>query len=540
MKLKKHWILYALAVLSLLTGTRLAAEESIYGHITFIDNGAAVVRADGGEVQALVNLPLAPGDMVITPDGGRCELQFDNGTVIRLDKNSRLRLATVLAPSLTSNWKITTLELEKGQLYTLPQTYGHEMFQVVTPNAAANLKSRVIAILRLDADGGTSFFSGGGRFQVLYGAKSRSLKKITVKADRPIAITADNAPAERVAKRDIEFMAWNEYVDRHFKELHYGISKVPPKLKFGNSALTYWAEKWSSLFGEWIYDEFLGYVWRPADDRFAYDERPFFHADFVRVNGQLYLVPQQQWGWVPAHMGTWVWMKRGWTWIPGDWFHPGIVEYQGGFTFPTLSYYMRLFRGYAPWNSNITQLQGPPPHESKQPVLPRPLVEIIKRVEKIPAGERQGIERAVPIIDGKKLPPAIAPALPMPVPGNSAALGPARAQKILDQTSKADGYREGRDWNPDSRWAARSGYSIRYSSSSNAVICPELKISSDNLHGVERMILRNAASGHYSGPSSGGANFGQQGNGSSGSASGTATSDQGHSDTGEKDDGKGK
>jgi hypothetical protein len=540
MKLKKHWILSALAVLSLLAGTRLAAEESIYGHITFIDHGATVLRADGGEVQALVNLPLAPGDMVITPDGGRCELQFDNGTVIRLDKNSRLRLATVLAPSLTSNWKITTLELEKGQLYTLPQTYGHEMFQVVTPNAAANLKSRVIAILRLDADGGTSFFSGGGKFQVLYGALSRSLKKITVKTDRPIAITAAHIPAERVAQRDIEFMAWNEYVDRHFKELHYGISKVPPKLKFGNSALTYWAEKWSSLFGEWIYDEFLGYVWRPADDRFAYNERPFFHADFVRVNGQLYLVPQQQWGWVPAHMGTWVWLKRGWTWIPGDWFHPGIVEYQGGFTFPTLSYYMRLFWGYAPWNSNITQLQGPPPHESKRPVLPRPLIEIIKRVEKVPAGERQGIERVVPIIDGKKLPPAIAPALPMPVPGNSAALGPARVQKILDQTSKAGGYRAGRDWNPDSRWAARSGYSIRYSSSSNAVICPELKISSDNLHGVERMMLRNAASRHYSGPSSGGANFGQQGNGSSGSASGMATSDQGHSDTGEKDDGKGK
>ena len=115
---------------------------------------------------------MAPGDTVVTSAGGRCELQFDNGTVVRLDKGSRLRLATVLAPSLTSNWKITTLELEKGQLYALPQSYSREMFQVVTPNAAVNLKSRVSATIRLDADGGTSFFSDGGKFQVLYGADS--------------------------------------------------------------------------------------------------------------------------------------------------------------------------------------------------------------------------------------------------------------------------------------------------------------------------------------------------------------------------------
>ena len=100
----------------------------------------------------------------------------------------------------------------------------------------------------------------------------------------------------------------------------------------------------------------------------------------------------------------------------------------------------------------------------------------------------------------------------------------------------------GRDWNPDSRWAARSGYSIRYSSSSNAVVCPELKISSDNLQQIERMILREATRPHHDDRSSGGANFGQQGNGSSESANGTgtATSGQGNSSTGEKNDGKGK
>lgn len=540
MKPKNRLILCLLAGLFILAGARLAAGESIYGHISFVDKGATVIRADGSENQAVVNLPVVPGDTVSTAGGGRCELQFDNGTVVRLDKDSRLRVATVLAPSLTSSWKITTLELEKGQLYTLPQAYGWEMFQIVTPNAAVSLKSRVIATLRLDADGGTSLFSDGGKFQVLYGSDNRSLKKATVKADRPLAITAANVRAERVEKRDIEFMAWNEFVDRHFKDLHYGISKIPPKLKFGNSALTYWAEKWSSLFGEWVYDELFGYVWKPADEQFAFGERPFFHADFVRVNGQLFLVPQQQWGWVPAHMGTWVWMKRGWTWIPGDWFHPGIVEFQGGFTFPTLGYYMRFFRGFTSWDSNSTQPQGPPANGPKRPVLPRPLIGIIKRVEKIPAGERPGIERAMPVIDGKRMLPTTAPAIPLPVPGHAAAISPARAQDVPAPAGNAGRFGAGRDWNPDSRWAARSGYSIRYSSTSNAVVCPELKISSGNLQRIERLILREAASLHHDDPSSGRSNFGQQGNSSGGSANGKAASDQGNSGTGEKKDGKGK
>ena len=537
-------ILALLAGLLFLAGPRLAAEESIYGHISFVDNGATVIRADGSEDQAVVNLPVMPGDTVATPAGGRCELQFDNGTVVRLDKDSRLRVSTVLAPSLTSDWKITTLELEKGQVYSLPQSYQWEMFQVVTANAAVSLKSRVRATIRLDADGGTSLFSDGGKFQLLYGASSRSLKKATVRSDRPLAVTAGHVLAQRVEKRDIEFMAWNEYVDRHFADLHYGISKVPPKLKFGNSALTYWAEKWSSLFGEWIYDELFGYVWKPADDRFAFAERPFFFADFVRINGSLFLVPQQPWAWVPAHMGTWVWMKRGWTWIPGDWFHPGIVEFGNGFTFPTLSYYMRFYRGFSDVNMDELRRQNPPRYNPKWPVLPRPIITIIKRVEKLPAGERLGIERAVPGIDGRMLPPATVPAIPLPVPNLSAAASPAPGQKIPGQAGNADGYRAGRDWNPDSRWAQRSGYSIRYSSSSNAVFCPELKISSDGLRSVERMMLREAAGGRHYDPSSGGANFWQQGNGSggsgSGTANGTAASDQGNSGTGEKRDDKGK
>ncbi len=403
---KMGLILSFLTVFLMFSGFNMAGVESNYSHISFVDDEVAVIRANGSENQAVVNLPVVPGDTVVTSANGRCELQFNNGTVVRLDKNSRLRVTTVLAPALTSNWQVTTLHLLQGQVYVLPQTYGREVFQVITPTAAVKLSSRTLSTIRLDSAGGTSLFSDGGKFTALYGSDGLALKKITIRVNRPQTIGADHALSGSVEKRSLEFRAWNEYVDRHFKELHYGISKVPPKLmKFKNKALLYWAEKWSSQFGEWVYDDLFGYVWRPADDRFAYAERPFFHADFVHLNGQLFLVPQQLWGWVPAHMGTWVWMKRGWTWIPGDWFHPGIVDFQNSYCFPTLNYYLqRYFLNIsAPYPPADPEL---PEYRYRRPELPSPVLKIVKKVLKTPAGEwkEQLIERAVPEVDGSMLP----------------------------------------------------------------------------------------------------------------------------------------
>ena len=542
MYLKKHWILSLLLGSSLLAGLPAATEVGIYGHISFVDSGATVLREDGSKDPAVVNLPVAPGDTVITSAGGRCELQFDNGTVVRLDKGSRLRLASVLAPSLTSDWKITTLELERGQLYALPQSYSREMFQVVTPTAAANLKSRARATIRLDIDGGTSFFSDGGKFQLLYGADIRSLKIATVKSDRPLAIGADNVPAAGVEKRDIEFRAWNEYVDNHFKELHYGISKVPPKLKFGNAALTYWAEKWSSLFGEWIYDELFGYVWRPADDRFAFAERPFFHADFMRIGDVLFLVPQQEWSWVPAHMGTWVWMKRGWTWIPGNWFHSGVVDYMGlysypidthHYSFPTFDYYWhRYWHAQPGWPKGYL-------HKPGVPALPDPVIGLLKKVGKVPAsheGRRLAVEKVGTPIEGVKLPPApLKPRLQAPVTGAVVKAGSLPARNNGGAPGRtAPGLLE-RDWNPDSRWAARRFVTIHYSG--NAVVCPELKLSSDDLRGVERAMLRDSARNIHSGHSD------TRSSSSSSSTSGDRAASGSQDNSGERvktDDDKGK
>lgn len=540
MKSKFAPLFFLLAAIALSSAMLPASEAAIYGHISFVENGAMVLRQDGEKDEAVVNLPLAPGDTVVTSGGGRCELQFDNGTVIRLDKGSRLRLATVLAPSLTSNWKITTLELERGQLYALPQTYGLELFQVVTANAAVNLKSRVRAFIRLDEDGGSSFFSDGGKFQLLYGQDSRALKQATVRSGKPVAVSAGHELSEKVEPRGLEFTAWNEYVDRHFQELHRGISKVPPKLKFGNPALTYWAEKWSSLYGEWIYDELFGYVWRPADDLFAHSARPFFHAGFTRIGSQLFLVPQQPWGWIPAHMGSWVWMKRGWTWMPGDWFHSGCVDYRGlyahaidspYFGFPTFDYFWRRYFYFQPGQGNGAGEPGWPNRPPKKPELPAPVITLIKKVVKAPdvnESKRLATGRETGPIEGVKLPTVPKANLTVPRPGVSA------ADRSGNRAGEPERLVLRHDWNPDSRWASRRHVTIHYDG--NAVKCPELGASSNDRRSIGRAHIRDAVSR----PPSGQAEGSQSGQGA-GDGAGDRAGDGSQSNAGErvrKDDGK--
>jgi hypothetical protein len=513
MKLKKvsQLLFLSVALLALILPAVAAESESKYGHVSFVEDQATIIRLDRAEDKAVVNLPLVPGDTVITGNNGRCELQFDNGTVIRLDKNTSLRITTLQAPTLTSSSKVTTLHLLQGQVYTLPQTYSREMFQIITPNAAVKLESRTAATICFNADLSTTLFSDAGKFAVLYGADGKSLNKLKVKSGQAYVINADNTMAPNNEKRNLEFVAWNEYVDRHFKELHAGISKVPPKLKFGNSALQYWAEKWSSRFGEWVYDELFGYVWKPAAEQFANSARPFFYAEHVRINGQLFLVPQESWGWVPAHMGTWVWQSRGWTWVPGDWFHSGVVDFFGIHTFPTWDYYFLMacgddifmhkgLRGWRfdylsryyreVWEQIRESWINRTGVEPRMGVLPDKLADIMKRVNRAPADEaakRFGTDHVLSVINTDELLNREAK-LPNALPDAAVNRRLSFGLEARNESGRKGGNGGVRDWNPDSVWANERGYSIRYSSSRNAVICPERNISSDREHVQNRAV----------------------------------------------------
>lgn len=553
-------------------------EGSIYGHISYVEGNPKVIRTDNTQEDAVVNLPVAPGDIIATGDDSKCEFQFDNGTVMRLGKDSRIKVTTVLAKTLTSKWKVTTLELLKGNLYSINQSYNRERFQIITPNAAVNLKNNSISMISLVGEE-THLSCDRGKFMVMYGEKPSTLKVETVQKGKGYIVTADHR-IEETQKRDIDFLAWNRYIDDNFKNLHYGVSKVPKKIYKYSKGLVYWAEKWSSLFGEWVYDDLFGYVWKPADEIFAYSARPFFHASFTTVNGKMFLVPQQVWGWAPAHLGTWVWMKWGWTWVPGSAFSSGVMDpyfnYSAQFGYPyyiptmgffvdqiyggwDLYYYYRNY-GYDRWFGEYRRVHNTDPVKPTLTMkkLPDNVRAIFKRLDNAPVAsikERLGTRTAemnLPVlqkgrgINAPKL-PGKAPVVTAPVVTGNALAGLVKGKADANTVAKerfarvskdkitlkgGNVVRMYRDWNPDVEWAHTSGVKIRYSSQKNEVVCPQMKLHSSTISNLQRNRLARSVDRSFDGGRSfrtGGSSSGISTNGSFGTVTGTSSNTGGGS-----------
>jgi hypothetical protein len=528
--MKKYLIaLTIFAITFIFTPVDGFASESIYGHISYAEGNPKVIRADKTQEDAIVNLPVAPGDEIKTGDKSKCELQFDNGTVVRLGTDSRLKVTTVLAQSLTSKWKITTLELFEGKLYSVNQAYNKERFQILTPNTAIHLKNNSISTIDL-REGETHVFCDRGKFNIMYGGEVKALKTETVRKANGYTVTADHKLVKD-NKRDIDFLSWNQYIDKNYRKLHYGISKVPKKIYRYTKGLVYWAEKWSSLFGEWVYDDLFGYVWKPADELFAYRARPFFHAKYTWINNELFLVPSQPWGWAPAHLGTWVWMKWGWTWIPGSTFRSGVFPNSAEFQFPRSRYfpsmmgywmdyiyggydlyYLYRTHGSRIWQNAYWEKYN---HRVKKPSfknVPKDIRTIITRLDKTPVAsikDRLGkytsnMKRPIPVVERgiKRITPKM-PAKTMTKPVvkivKSTPISIAKKMRLAALTKKSNknNVRVYRDWNPDKAWSLKHGVNIHYSSKTNEVVCRALGLSSNKMTPSQMRALRRTGSNAF-------------------------------------------
>ena len=602
-------------------------ENVYYGHISFTevkhDGKDPVVIRDGepSEEVAVLNLPLTAGDTIITPEGRRCEIQFDTGTILRLDVNTELRLETLLAPSLSSFQKMTNLMLYRGQVYVMYKRYmGQEVFQVKTPKTAVKLNHNSVALIHARDDFKTDVRVLEGKAFVMFGAEDvLDFTTAKVGKEQQLTITADDHLITNDYQNDSDFMAWNVDLNENFVETHEGKTYIPLPIQRFPKAVFYFAQKYANLYGEWVYDRMLGYVWRPFFNDSYPDGtwQPYYYGYWRRLEGELFWVPAEPWGWVPYHLGVWQWDKeKGWLWIPGDafapvwavWdFHFGYYTWrpwliwdwsyfgQEGYRVIAWLMYQQLFpyawsgfsRGWVgPWfpSSQTKVLYSISKDQLKKPVaspykIPDKMRNASKNAQKaLEQGEKRALEsiRAVPsqrvFVEGKDLDGAniseralrsrdiTKPAkswngdlTPISDPYQAAvqahwdAVGASALRQYMfggqessrqtsehfnarDTSEKAGGERSFnretgryalsastaertfsgeiknahtigsisrgmsvRDWNPDIKYARMSGVSIVYSSKSNEITCPELRLTSRSVSNSRSAIGRRTS-----------------------------------------------
>ena len=160
-------------------------KEFYFGHISLIEEvpggTAPVVLREGNPrpEEGVLNLPIGPGDTVRTSGDRRCEIQFDTGTIVRLDFATEVRVETILARSLSSLEGLSVLTLAKGRACVMYKEYNRkEMFQMLTANAAVKMKHNSVAFVTAASDGTTEAQVKYGSARVLFGPDEKRLDEL--------------------------------------------------------------------------------------------------------------------------------------------------------------------------------------------------------------------------------------------------------------------------------------------------------------------------------------------------------------------------
>lgn len=297
------------AVFTLLLSLPVFAESHVrIVRLSYIEGGVTIDRNTGQFEKAIVNLPITEGAKLRTAGDGRAEVEFEDGSTMRLAPNTNVQFTKLSLQD--SGGKLSTADVQNGTVYVDFAAAKHDQLTLLFGSSKTTLTQS--AHLRVDAgEQGTSVAVFKGDVQVEGPSGSVQVKKNqTVSFD-----TGENAKA--VLAKNIEPEPLDSW-DKKQSEYHqvYASSSYTnySPYAYGTSDLSYYGTFFSAPgYGMMWQPYFIGAGWDPFMDG-AWAFSPGFGYGWVS---------SYPWGWVPYHYGTWVFLPGyGWAWQPGGMWMP--------------------------------------------------------------------------------------------------------------------------------------------------------------------------------------------------------------------------
>ncbi|MGZ5493968.1 MAG: DUF6600 domain-containing protein, partial [Thermoanaerobaculia bacterium] len=335
--------LAAVTFLAIAVSLPLYARGKNESYISY-DDGGTVVRTgeDGKEIDARVNLPVFPGDEVITNRRGRAEVVLADGNVVGIDRATAVRFKSVL-DSYDSESNDTIFELRYGKVAIYRSNDARESLRLDTQSASYFAGRQATFSVESDANGRDRLLVFDGSIEVRTPSRTSrvSAGESADVDDRGLygLVSDDELPAD-------DFERW--FVKRTER---YGNSNS----RYLDRSLAYYDED-LGRHGNWTYIDGLGYGWRPT---VSAGWRPYYYGQWASgPSGCLTWVSYEPWGWVPYHYGRWAYDSRyGWFWLPGAsyapawvywWYSPGYIGWApAGWYDCYRPYYAWAYRPYA-------------------------------------------------------------------------------------------------------------------------------------------------------------------------------------------------
>ena len=272
--------------------------------LTFVAGAVQIQRSDNtGEDAPVLNMPLVEGTRIVAGDYGQAEIEFEDGSMVRVTPRTSLTLDSLGLEGGRSTTRMTLLgglayfELRKaaGVLYSV-DAGGVTM----TPSENATVRVRME-----DSPAVFAVLTGAVRLERGEGFRAH------VRAGESLRADAKDETRyflnEQFAEESWDH--WNESRD----ELAVEDSSRRTGVRYSYAGAQGYG--WSDLDanGSWYNVPGQGQVWQPnvADEYFD----PYGYGNWVWLSGGYVWASGYAWGWTPFRCGQWLFFPGfGWGW----------------------------------------------------------------------------------------------------------------------------------------------------------------------------------------------------------------------------------
>lgn len=293
------------AAVALLISNATAESKARIVRLSAVEGSVQMDRGTGdGFEKAFLNMPVIEGSRLKTGDDGRAEVEFEDGSAIRIVPQSEVDFTHMALGD--DGRKLSTIQLADGTLYVNVRGQKHDEFIVNFGSESIMLSEP--AHFRIDLTNSESVLA------VFKGRVNVSGQSGPVEVSERHSATFDvHSDKYEVAKNFEEdpYDGWDkeqsEYHDRYAKA-HADVSSP---YSYGFSDLNY--------YGSYFAVPGYGMVWQPYFLDASWN--PYMDGGWVYYPGYGYMwVSAYPWGWMPYRYGSWAFAPGyGWVWQPGYW-----------------------------------------------------------------------------------------------------------------------------------------------------------------------------------------------------------------------------
>ncbi len=309
-------LLLSVAAFTVFALPALADSQARIVRLSDVQGAVQIDKNTGmGFENAFLNLPITQGTQVRTHDRGRAEIEFEDGSALRLTPNTTVEFSTLSMSD--SGQRVSVINLVEGMAYVnwlgkdeLRLNFSHEKISLthaahIRIDTSADVANLSVFKGEVEVDGPAGKFAVEKNKTVAFDAAGDD--KYTL---------ANKVEAGPLDSWDKEANAYHEQYARN-NQTPYG---------YGLSDMNYYGS-YSNVPG-------YGMMWQPFFTGVGWD--PFGNGAWSWYPGYGYMFASAYpWGWMPYRYGNWTSVSGfGWMWQPGGWNSWVTVPHYSG-TLPT-------------------------------------------------------------------------------------------------------------------------------------------------------------------------------------------------------------